>query len=213
MKTNIKTTLTKITKLTFFIALAVATGFGITYAGSLTPSSAPAKTMATLGDLYTLVNTGTSTVSTDFATPGSVSATMNSIGSIYDLLASQLAFITPGNLRDGVTAFGVEGTYDTALTWSADDVTIDAVTWFDARDACIALTEGSHTDWRLPTYAELVDASPSGSNPISGFPNTWYWSGSDFSADTNQAWFTDMSNALSGIDPKVSPIHYVRCVR
>lgn len=93
-----------------YLVIAVLVGVSVTYAGSLTPPGAPAKTMKSLSDLYELVNTGANTPSTDFTTPATVTSTMNSIESIYDLLTSKIAAIPADQILTGTTIFGVSGT-------------------------------------------------------------------------------------------------------
>ena len=99
----------KILKYVPYLVIAILVGVTVTYAGSLTPPGAPAKTMKSLSDLYELVNTGANTPSTDFTTPGSIVASMNSIEDIYDLLTSKIAAIPADQILTGTTIFGVDG--------------------------------------------------------------------------------------------------------
>lgn len=103
--------------------VAVLVGFTAVYAGNLVPPGSPAKTMKTLSDLYELIDTGSNTPSTDFATPGTVTSTMHSIGDTYDLLATKIADIDPSTILSGTTIFGVEGEASAGspdLTWQTD---------------------------------------------------------------------------------------------
>ncbi len=93
-----------------FVALAVLVGTTAAVAGSLSPSSAPANTMYSLSDIYTLVTTGTTTESSDFSTPGSISASMYSLTQIVDAFASSTRDLVAGNIVDGATIFGIDGT-------------------------------------------------------------------------------------------------------
>jgi hypothetical protein len=80
-----------------------------------------------------------------------------------------------------------------------------------------------HTDWRLPTVAELltlVDTTVSGCNtgtacidPIFG-PTvaSFYWSSTTQATFPNDAWVVYFSNEFVGYDPKVTN-DYVRAVR
>ena len=113
-----------------YLVIAVLVGVTVTYAGSLTPPGAPAKTMKSLSDLYELVNTGANTPATDFTTPATVSATMNSIEDIYDLLTSKIAAIPADQILTGTTIFGVDGTATGAptLTWQTPDPAL-ALCW------------------------------------------------------------------------------------
>ncbi len=79
---------------TTLILLGSIVGTSIAYAGSLTPSGAPAKTMYTLSDLYTLITTGATTATTDFTTPGSAGATLYSIS---DLVTAFTASVKVGD--------------------------------------------------------------------------------------------------------------------
>ena len=100
----------KFTRYIFFAAIVVLIGVTTVYAGSLTPPGSPAKTMKTLANLYELIGTGTSTPSTDFATPGTVTSTMRSLDEVYDLMALRIGAINPTNILTGTSLFGVSGT-------------------------------------------------------------------------------------------------------
>ncbi|HPS21398.1 MAG TPA: DUF1566 domain-containing protein [Candidatus Paceibacterota bacterium] len=100
----------KILKIVPYLVIAVLVGVTVTYAGSLTPPGAPAKTMKSLSDLYELVNTGDNIPSTNFTTPGTIASSMNSIESIYDLLTNKISAIDGSKILTGTTIFGVPGT-------------------------------------------------------------------------------------------------------
>ena len=96
-----------------YLVVAILVGVTVAYAGNLTPPGAPAQSMKKLSDLYELVDTGSNTPDTSFTTPGSVSPTMHSIGDIYDTLASKISAIDASSIKNGVSIFGVTGSYDT----------------------------------------------------------------------------------------------------
>jgi hypothetical protein len=88
----------------------------VAIAGSLTPPSAPQKTMYTLADIYNLASGTMGTLGSGPLppTPGSVSATFNNISSIYNTISTGYTTISstlaPSNLAHGVTLLGVNGT-------------------------------------------------------------------------------------------------------
>jgi hypothetical protein len=123
-----------IIKYSILVAIAVLIGITAAHAGSLTPPGSPAKTMYTLGDLYTLINTGTTSASTNFTTPGSVSSTFYSLSNLVSAFASSTKTLSAStttvsygiyqatnlatidtdlvatNIKSGATIFGVSGT-------------------------------------------------------------------------------------------------------
>jgi|GEM_PF-1261933 hypothetical protein len=127
-----------------FLIIVVFVGATITDAGTLTPPGAAAKTMYTLGNLYTLLTTGAVTASTDFTTPSSVSATFYSLSDLVTAFNDRLkdnisaangsktfsipdgyyfsktatandTDLTESNIATGVDIFGVTGTGIIAL--------------------------------------------------------------------------------------------------
>ena len=68
--------------------------------------------------------------------------------------------------------------------------------------------------WRLPTYTELVDASPSGDHITSGFQSDGYWSATSYPFGSSYAWHVAMYDGYSGhVDSKNNPFYLARCVR
>ena len=66
--------------------------------------------MKSLADLYELINTGTNTPNTDFTTPTTIVATMNSLGDTYDLLKTKITAIDVTKILTGTTILGKAGT-------------------------------------------------------------------------------------------------------
>ena len=99
----------KLLKTIPYLIIAILVGTTVAYAGSLTPPGAPAKTMKTLANLYELINTGANTPSTDFTTPSPVVSTMNSLGDVYDLMATKITAIDVSKILTGTAIFGKNG--------------------------------------------------------------------------------------------------------
>ena len=137
MNINIK----QILKASGFVLVALI--FGITtatYAGSLTPPGTPAKTMYTLGNLYTLITTGTTSATTSFTTPGSVTPTFYSLTALVNAFASSTQTLSAStttvpygiyqatnlatvdtdlsasNIKSGTNIFGINGNYSGATS-------------------------------------------------------------------------------------------------
>jgi hypothetical protein len=170
---------TLITLSTTLGALAVVTT--ATYAiGTLTPSgTAGDDTYYTLNDIYAKITADTdATVGSGTMTvPGTQTASFYTLTEIYEALpdwktlsaatttvaagyyeATDLATVdtdlTAGNIKDGTTIFGVEGTVEEGsaeLTWSTNHPDLD---WDTAVSICSGTVDGS-TGWRLPTIDEL----------------------------------------------------------
>ena len=114
----------------------------------------------------------------------------------------------------------------TGLMWQ-QAVPATRYTWASAVAYCPTLTLAGHSDWRLPSYIELVsilDVGESSSNPtMSGtyFPNTpagYFWTSSPVAPVTSSpwgAWSVYLTNGGTvGTDGNsVSTMLYVRCVR
>lgn len=100
-----------ILKTSSFILIAFIIGAFVhtTFAGSLTPTSAPASTMYTLDGIYNkLIDNTTSQAedSASFTTPGSVSATFHSLKDIYESIPT----LDATKILTGTTYMGVAGT-------------------------------------------------------------------------------------------------------
>ena len=88
--------------------------------------------------------------------------------------------------------------------------------WQQAMDYASALRLGGHSDWRVPTIAELlllVDHDRV--NPASGFPCAsceWFWSSSSYAGGASLAWYVAFNSGYVYVNAKTYP-YYVRCVR
>lgn len=93
--------------LIFFFGVTIIIS-GIIFAGSLNPSSTPAPSGYTLGDVYNLIvnNSTTTSASHSLSTSTSPSLTFHSTSEIYALLAN---LIQRENIETGVTYLGITG--------------------------------------------------------------------------------------------------------
>lgn len=101
----------KILQISLYVLIAFIIGAFVrtTFAGSLTPTSAPASTMYTLDGIYNkLIDNTTSQAegSASFTTPGSVSATFHSLKQIYESIPT----LDATKIKSGTTYMGVAGT-------------------------------------------------------------------------------------------------------
>lgn len=124
----------------------------------------------------------------------------------------------PENIVDGVTIFGVGGTYTGELEWSTAQPDAN---WDAARNACTTLVENSPTvidadNWRLPTISELVAGisddwiidGPGGSR----FADvTSYWSGTEYVG--GNAWFAGWNGGVDSSYVVKAVSFSVLCVR
>ena len=206
MKKTLLTLLTLI--LTVVIGAQVANAIG-----SLSPSgTAGTSTQYTLNDIYTKLtaNTSTSTKSGLISTPGSVTATFRTLTEIYFSIPT----IDATKVAAGTSYMGVMGTKQNGVVypteWSADHPS-GPVDWATAMSYCDSLTENSHTDWRLPTYIELVNAYLT-NNPI--FEWNFYWTSTEASFDTGLAYAVYMyEGGASILDLKTNLNYLSRCTR
>jgi len=121
---------------------------------------------------------------------------------------------------------GTVGDDHTGLCWQWDDYDTP-LNWTDALDYCNELSLGGHTDWRLPSAAEIItmmDYSCDSSDPAhcyADYQNTafkWrstndrYWSSTTRPDDTGFAYYATMNYGNIYIDVKYIT-NYVRCVR
>jgi hypothetical protein len=104
------------------------------------------------------------------------------------------------------------------LEWS--ELISSSRNWPDALNDCNSSNLGGHSDWRLPTQKELMDAYSHGIRSAgttnwltSAEMNNYFWSASSVSDDTNDAWVVYLSNGYSGGNVKTSTTHDLVCVR
>jgi hypothetical protein len=107
----------------------------------------------------------------------------------------------------------------TGLRWQDDP---DAKTlkrdWKRAKSYCENLTLDGYSDWRLPSYSELLSiVEYTKYNPAikTGFKNTAtddYWSASPSVNDDSYAWLVFFNSGLAFGNTKTNKV-YVRCVR
>lgn len=204
----------------FALILTVTLGAQIAKAiGSLTPSgTAGDATQYSLNDIYTKLttNTGTSTKSGMFTTPGSVVATFRTLTEIYNAIPT----IDATKVATGTSYLGVMGTKQNGVVyptqWSTEDPT-GYVTWQAAINYCDYLeTDGSTVNasiqniWRLPSYIELVNAYLTG---VSGFQSVNYWSSTETPGDPRDAYGVYMLYGYAYYSGKTYPNFLARCTR
>jgi len=122
----------------------------------------------------------------------------------------------PENIVDGVTIFGVEGTYTGELEWSTAQ---PSANWATAVSTWADLTQGGATagDWRLPTITELL-AGISDDWIIDGsgvrfLEGNFYVSSTEDGADSTSVWGAQWFGSLEHyVDFKTSSFS-VLCVR
>lgn len=195
------------------LILTVTLGAHITKAiGSLTPSgTAGDATQYTLNDIYTKLtaNTSTSTKSGMFTTPGSVVASFRTLTEIYNAIPT----IDATKVATGTSYLGVMGTKQDGVVyptqWSIEDPT-GYVDWATAVVYCDGLTENTHSDWRLPSYIELVNAYLTG---VSGFQGDIYWSSTEYPNNPSIAYYVNMYDGYTSYFDKSDPISFARCTR
>lgn len=199
-----------ITLATTLGALAIVTT-SVYALGTLTPSgTAGDDTQYSLNDIYNKLTDFSNTYTEDSGTisvPGSIAASFYTLSDIYGLLEDEEADLVAGNIADGVTIFGVEGTYTgPTLEWSTGQTT--GVTWTEANTYCNSLDE-SGIGWRLPTAPELLQAFW---DEVAGFgveEEDSYWT-SDTEADLY--YYKYMGNGELNRGEGVFPKN-ARCVR
>ena len=138
----------------------------------------------------------------------------------------------PDAVGDGVTTTGIDRNYTRDTDTEDEEYVMDHITglmWQDnatpieggnvASTYCSNLTLGVYSDWRLPTRSELFSIVDMGrSNPAIDpiFVKTGgvSWTSTDYSADTNYAWYVDFTDGrMKHNITRADYYYFVRCVR
>jgi hypothetical protein len=127
--------------------------------------------------------------------------------------AANAAQPKPGDrMPDGTVYVGISPTDGRPLYAMPHDLP-HLHSWASAKTAAAAQTFAGHTDWRVPTIAEL-SALYSAREVIGGFRHPfqrdWYWSSSE--SDSAHARAQNFLNGHQTSGLKVAGVH-VRCVR
>ena len=91
-------------------------------------------------------------------------------------------------------------------------------TWADAQTYCTTLTLATHSDWRLPTFIELVSIIDYSQNAPAISPTAFppasvdFWSSTPFAGALTDAREVYFSSGAAGHDP-VLGTNYVLCAR
>ena len=126
-----------------------------------------------------------------------------------------------GTIDDAMLNLMWQNDYSDNKGYATNDAVPD-INHTNATSYCTAIDLAGHTDWRLPSRRELqslVDYSKPYPGPViaDAFVSTtlnddWYWTGTDYSADTTAAWFVFFYDG--GVFTRTkSHTYYVRCVR
>ena len=108
----------------------------------------------------------------------------------------------------------------TGLTWQQSER--PELNWSDAKDYCTDLELNTMTDWRLPTFKELltlVDLSktnPSIDTSVNGFPRTSsseFWSATPFAGSPSSARYVYFGSGNACCGAPIGAPFRVRCVR
>ncbi len=244
MKNKWKILFWELSKISLIVTIVSVTMWGIAHAGSLTPPvGTPVNTMYTLGDIYTLATTGTTTRSTDFTTPSSAIPTFHTLEDIVN------DYVAPATSHDLNTSgpFVSDGQADlgyldqsTGLIWQNLD-SVQYLCWdgnqgvknptdcsgpIQAVEYCRYLGADGATlgptpvdIWRLPTLKEFqstIDYSVA--SPASLLPNTQsdsYWTITRYLMFPTLGSFAYLLYTFDGTVSSnvLDGLYLVRCVR
>jgi hypothetical protein len=146
----------KILKSLSYIIVSILVGVTVVYAGStLSAPSAPTKTMHSLSDVYTLINTGNEAnpISSIYQAPSEVGVTMNSLEEIYTKTKYEIALMKANNankILEGNTFFGVTGTAisgSAPTVFASGDVTSYQCSWLDETGCSVNSNNESGCTW------------------------------------------------------------------
>ena len=106
------------------------------------------------------------------------------------------------------------------LQWSKATLTPKCISQHDAFKLCEGLTLGGHSDWRLPTRAELLtlvdDTRHAPAIDTEFFPDTkndWYWTSTVCAWSSVRAWYVYFDSGYCGDDSRGDGYGLVRAVR
>ena len=115
---------------------------------------------------------------------------------------------------DGADGDGSADAQLGVLVWQDDvSVSADTFTWTEAVAYAAALNLDGHTDWRLPTEAELATIEGEHNGFVTEIHNTdvhWYWTADE--VDSNMA-IVRYHEITAGIIDDKNNLYFVRCVR
>lgn len=99
---------------------------------------------------------------------------------------------------------------NTGLVWEQRPGAIDAVTWDEARSACLQRIIGTSWGWQLPLVMELKSVQDSSvprafvpTRIFLGIPETLYWSATTNTEDPGSAWVVIFELAETGTNSKI----------
>lgn len=108
---------------------------------------------------------------------------------------------------------------NTGLQWQDNkDAKTVKKNWSDAQKYCQDLSLGGYSDWRLPSYNEILSIadynkySPAIKDGFENVVSDCYWSSTPYSSGNSYAWHVDFKDDYAFGSNKSSK-HYVRCVR
>jgi len=116
----------------------------------------------------------------------------------------------------------LEHTYidsDTGLMWQDDQGVLDIrMSWYGAKTYCSLLRLAGHSDWRLPTYEELLTivdygrAEPAIKKNFINSALGGYWTATRDASTPAKAWYV-LFDSGETFSFRKTELEYVRCVR
>lgn len=99
---------------------------------------------------------------------------------------------------------------DSATNYMWSSRSSNEMNWQSAINYCQNLTEGGHSDWRLPNISEIITITKYGKSVDSD--GVWFWSSATRFDNRASAWRVDFESWSERITIKAEN-YYVRCVR